>query len=247
MTPQKIEITKNANSLAKRAAYYFVQLAKKAISEYGKVLAAISGGSTPRQTFLLLAQEPFKSQVNWQLVHFFWVDERCVPPEHIENNYRMASEVLLKKVPIAEEHIHRIQGELPAEEAALKYEEHLRSFFDNRIPEFHIVLLGLGVDGHTASLFPNPQTVYNHTHWVLPIRHISPPPPLVDRVTLTPMILNNAKNVFFLVSGSEKAKILADVLNSSDQPKILPAQLVKLRNGNLVWLVDRTAAEFINH
>lgn len=246
MTAPKIEIAKNANSLARRAAQYFVQLANTAVNENGRFLVAISGGSTPRQTYQLLAQEPFVNQVAWQSIHFFWVDERCVPPEHIESNYKMACETLLSKVPIPEENIHRIKGELANKEAARIYEEHLHVFFPGRTPEFNLILLGLGIDGHTASLFPGPIDIYENNSWVLPIKHTTPPVPLIDRVTLTPLVLNSATKVIFVVSGTDKAKILADVLNGNDQPKVLPAQLVKPNNGNLLWLVDRAAAEFLD-
>lgn len=167
----------------------------------------------------------------------------AVPPDHADSNYRMADEALLSHIPLPPENIHRIPGELPAEEAAQDYEDELHRFFGGEIPCFNLVLLGLGGDGHTASLFPGMPAIPEKVLWVAAIIHNIPPPPLVDRVTLTLPVQNAATQVLFLVSGAEKAVRLAQVLFGSSQPGLLPAQAVKPVNGAVRWLVDRAAAE----
>jgi len=182
------------------------------------------------------------AQVGWEHVHFFWGDERCVPPGHAESNYRMADEALLSHIPIPTGNIHRVHGELSAKEAAQDYEDELRLFFGSETPHFNLILLGLGRDGHTASLFPGTPTVREKAHWVAAVSHNIPPPPLVDRVTLTLPVLNAATQMLFLASGAEKAERLAQVLHGSFQPDLLPAQAVKPANGTVRWLVDQAAA-----
>jgi 6-phosphogluconolactonase len=183
-----------------------------------------------------------RAQVKWDHVHFFWGDERCVPPSHADSNYRLANEALLCSIPIPEVNIHRIPGELPVKEAARNYEVELRRFFGSTTPRFDLVLLGLGEDGHTASLFPGNPAVREDAHWVAAVSHHEPPPPLVDRVTLTLLVLNAAAHVLFLVSGASKTDRLEQVLHGPFQPELLPAQTVKPIKGTVQWLVDQAAA-----
>jgi 6-phosphogluconolactonase len=236
-TPE-IEILPDAGSLAERAEGVFVQSVQAALKTGSRFTVALAGGSTPRQLYARLAA----AQIDWESVHIFWGDERCVPPGHPDSNFRMAEETLLGVISIPAGNIHRIPGEFPAEEAAQKYEAELRIFFGGVTPRFDLVLLGLGGDGHTASLFPGNPAVRERTRWVVGVRHDTPPEPLVDRITLTLPVLNAAANVLFLVSGAGKADRLAQVLHGPFQPELLPSQGMRPVDGILRWLVDQAAA-----
>jgi 6-phosphogluconolactonase len=191
--------------------------------------------------------EPLASQVDWSRVHILWGDERCVPPDHAESNYRMARETLLDRVPIPSAHVHRIHGEDDPEAAATRYEATLRAVL--RTPagrpgtgsgaRVDLVLLGLGVDGHTASLFPGSAAAREHTRWAMAEYSTAAS---MWRVTLTPAVLNAAAEILFLVSGSAKAGILNRVLEGPRRPGELPAQAIEPFNGRLRWFVDAEAA-----
>jgi 6-phosphogluconolactonase len=235
----------DALSLARAAARHFVNLAAEAIAVNGRFVVALSGGSTPGDLYALLATDEFASQVNWLRLHVFWGDERCVPPDCACSNYQTARESLLDHVPLLAQNIHRIQGELRPEEAAINYEATLRAFFADhgrkgpQAARFDLVLLGMGDDGHTASLFPGTAALREPARWVA--AHY------VDklgawRVTLTPLAINAAAQVTFVVSGANKAERLKDVLNGPYQPDNLPAQIIKPHNGHMLWLVDSAAA-----
>jgi len=234
----EIEIVQDSSLLAERAAGEFARLAGEALRTRIRFIVVLAGGSTPRQMYARLVSAP----LDWERIHFFWGDERCVPPGHAESNYRMADEALLSHIPIPTGNIHRIPGELPAEEAARLYEEELHSFFRGMPAHFDLILLGLGGDGHTASLFPGTPAAREKVRWVATVDHRLPPPPLVERVTLTFPVLNAAARVLFLVSGTDKAERLAQVLHGPFQPDLLPAQGVKPVNGSVHWLVDQDAA-----
>ena len=237
-----LEILADASSLAERAAGLFAQMAGEAARTVRRFAVALAGGSTPRQMYVLLAEPAFSSRVDWSRVHFFWGDERCVPPDHSDSNYRMVQEALLNHVPIPAGNIHRIPGELSPVDAARAYEHELQGFFVDGIPRFDLILLGLGEDGHTASLFPGSEALRETKRQAVAVSHSTPPPPLVDRVTLTLPVLNAAANVIFLVAGAGKAERLAQVLNGPFQPDNLPAQAVRPVSGYLLWLVDQAAA-----
>jgi 6-phosphogluconolactonase len=240
----------DAASLAWAAAEHFVTLAVEAIAARGQFAVALSGGSTPRATYALLASDEFAARVDWSRVHVFWGDERCVPPDHPDSNYQMAREALLDHVPLPARNVHRIRGEINPKEAAADYEHMLRSFFarnprgkvardDEPIPRFDLVLLGMGEDGHTASLFPATAALHEQTRWVVAY--------YVDklsawRVTLTPVAINAAAHVTFVVFGAAKAERLREVLAKPYQPDALPAQIVRPANGHLLWLADAGAA-----
>jgi 6-phosphogluconolactonase len=205
---------------------------------------ALSGGSTPRALYRLLASEPCRERLPWHAIHFFWGDERHVPPDHAESNFRMARETMLDAVPVPPENIHRIAAEEPdAARAALLYEAELRSFFaltKGEWPRFDLVLLGLGKDGHTASLFPGSAAVRERERLVVA--------PWVEaqqafRITLTPPVLSHARRALFLVSGAEKAAALRAVVEGERDPDRYPAQAVE---GNRLWLVDRAAARLLS-
>jgi len=234
----------DAEAVSRAAAQDFAELARAAMEERGRFCVALSGGSTPRRMYELLAEGPRWAQLDWRRVEFFWGDERGVPPEHPESNYGMAAAVLLGKLGIAPERIHRMAGELadPAE-AAARYQEELARVFatptDAPPPIFDLILLGMGPDGHTASLFPYGQALTERTRWVVgyTVARLGKP-----RITLTPPILNRAAELRVLVTGADKAGVLREALEGTRDPERLPVQLVVPEAGRLVWLVDRAAA-----
>jgi 6-phosphogluconolactonase len=227
-------------ALADAVARHVITIAGDTISTGGRFTLALSGGSTPRAAYQRLATGDLARQLDWQRIHVLWGDERCVPPDDPRSNYRMAKEALLDRVPIPPEHIHRIRGEDEPREAAADYEDELRSLMTRRDDEgLDLVLLGLGEDGHTASLFPGQPAVHEAEYWVMAV-----PAPTGDmwRITLTPAVLDLAKNVTFVVSGASKAQRLAEVLEGPFNPDLLPAQAIRPIHGRLTWMVDAAAA-----
>jgi 6-phosphogluconolactonase len=227
-------------ALADAVARHVVSLAADASSATRRFTLALSGGSTPRAAYSRLATDDLARQVEWSLVHVLWGDERCVPPDDPRSNYRMAKEALLDRVPIPPQQIHRIRGEDEPQEAATDYEDELRSLNGS----LDLVLLGLGEDGHTASLFPGQPAIHEAEYWVMAV-----PAPTGDmwRVTLTPAVLNLAGNVTFVVSGATKAQRLAEVLEGPFNPDLLPAQAIRPLQGRLTWMVDEAAAAQLRH
>jgi len=227
-------------ALADAAAARFVAAAEDAIASHGQFIVALSGGSTPRDTYLRLGTEALVSKVMWSRVQVLWGDERCVPPDHVESNYRMARETLLDRVPVPAANVHRIHGEDDPATAAEAYEATLRALL--RTPagaRIDLVLLGLGEDGHTASLFPGSAAVHEQTRWVMAARATAAS---MWRITLTPAVINAAAEVLFLVSGGAKAGILRRVLEGPRRPQELPAQAIAPSNGRVRWCVDAAAA-----
>jgi 6-phosphogluconolactonase len=232
--------------VARGAARLFIDYAWQSIAKDGKFMVALSGGNTPRQMFGLLASDEFRGQVDWAKVHVFWSDERAVPPTNAESNYGMARRELLIRVPIPEGNVHRMEAEKQSiGRAAHEYEEVLRKYLDlddHGFPRFHLIYLGLGKDGHTASLFPGGRVTRQTSRWVST--------PLVTklnmrRMTLTLPVLDAAMRVVFVVVGSEKEEILHAVLQEKPDPP-LPAQLVQPRNlGMKIFLVDKAAAAML--
>jgi 6-phosphogluconolactonase len=234
-----LQVYPDATTLAQAAAAHWVARAKEAIAAHGRFAVALSGGSTPRATYALLATPAWAGGVEWARVHVFWGDERCVPPDHPESNYRLAREALLDHVPLPRANVHRIPTEREPAQAAAEYERTLRRFFGpGSAPRFDLVLLGLGADGHTASLFPGTPAVCEYERWVV-AHYVSSL--AAWRVTLTPAVLNAADQVTFLVAGAEKAGVLDQVLTGAYQPDVLPAQVVRPASGSLLWLVDAAA------
>lgn len=247
----------DAEELALKAAHYFARLADQYVVGDGLFTVALSGGATPQAMFKLLAQEPYYSTVPWSEIYFFWADERCVPPEHADSNYRAANELLLSKVPVKPENIYRFNGEdeEPARAAEL-YSLKLQKFFSTGLaanrtitapmaayPRFDLVLLGLGADGHTASLFPH-TVALNSENKIAVANYV---PQLEQRrLTLSVGSINNARNVTFLVSGGGKAEAMRQVLTGPSQAETLPAQMVKPVSGTLLWLVDEAAASALS-
>ena len=242
-TPE-VRILGSAAELAREAAKVFVNRMDEALRGRGVFTVALSGGSTPRRLYSLLAsEESFRSRVVWEQIHFFWGDERPVPPDHPESNYRLADEAMLSRVPVPPDHIHRLAGENPdPARAAEQYEEVLRQFFRigrGEFPRLDLILLGMGLDGHTASLFPGTEALREKdrlvvANWVPQLK--------TRRITMTLPVLNQAKWVLFLVSGGEKAKTLATVLEEEGEAEALPSRLIRPVKGKVMWLVDRSAA-----
>ena len=236
-----ISIFPDMEQLSHAAARHVVQVANEALAVHGHFTIALSGGSTPKKLYSLLALEPYCKQIDWTKAEIFWSDERCVPPDDAESNYRLAHEVMLSKLPIPASQIHR----MPANQsdrvvAAIAYEQELRRVFDtDGIPSFDLIQLGLGPEAHTASLFPHQASLRETQRLVLYVTVPKPPPP---RLTLTPSILNAAKHVLFLVTGAEKANAVRAVLEGDYQPEEYPAQIVRPTQGEESWMLDTAAA-----
>ncbi len=234
----EIRILKTAEELFEVAAADFAAQASQAVEANGRFTVALSGGSTPKALYSLLAT---KSNIPWDKINFFWGDERYVPPGHPESNYRMANEALLSKVPVRPENVFRIHAEeKDAAAAALQYEHALKDFFHlsrGEFPRFDLVLLGIGTDGHTASLFPGTAAL-NETQRLVVANWV--PKFSTDRITFTFPVLNAAAYVIFLASGPDKAAILHQILENSSAD--LPSQRVHPSNGKLLWLIDAPAA-----
>lgn len=234
----EVKVYPDPDSLARAAAALLVSRAEDAIAARGRFTVALSGGSTPKAMHTYLRG----LKVEWARVHIFWGDERCVPPDHEHSNYRMARETLLDHIILPSENVRRIRGEADPEQAAADYENVLRSAFSDTPPRFDMIFLGMGDDGHTASIFPGTSAVNEQTRWVVAQAHDFPPPPLVTRLTFTPPLINAAAHVVVLVAGAGKAERLKQVLQGPYQPEVLPAQIVKPTNGRVVWMVDEAAA-----
>jgi 6-phosphogluconolactonase len=237
-----VHICTDKNVLFSQAADLFVKLANEAITSRGRFCVALSGGSTPRGVHTLLASEAYRQTVAWQKVYCFWGDERCVAPTHKDSNYRMADETLLSQVPIPQENVHRIRAERDPAEAANCYEQTLRQVFGVHTgtqPQFDLVFLGMGADGHTASLFPGTPVLHAEDHLVTAhfVEKLD-----AWRVTLTAAMINNSAYIAFLVAGEDKAATLKAVVEGDGQPEQYPSQLIQPTHGRLLWLVDQAAA-----
>lgn len=241
-----IQIAATVDELYLKAARLFTDQAIAAVNRAGFCSVVLSGGKTPQPFYALLANEAcFSHQIPWDKLFFFWGDERCVPPTHPDSNFKMVYETLLAKVPVPPENIFRIEAEQPDPVAAAKsYQSRLGIFFHlpgRTCPAFDIVILGMGSDGHTASLFPAAKSAYSEdcvtALWVDKLH--------AYRITLLPKALNNAKFILFLVAGLEKANTLREVLQGSYQPQHLPVQLIRPANGELLWLADQAAASLL--
>ena len=245
---REVRILHDGPAIARRAAELCIASAKTAVQQTGSFSIALSGGSTPKTLYSLLATDPtLRSQVPWDNIQFFFGDERHVPPDHADSNFRMANEAMLSKVPIKPEQIHRIKGEYPdAEKAALEYEQDLRSSFklaSGQLPRFDFFLVGMGEEGHALSLFPGTKALHDNgrlvmRNWVGKF--------YTDRITVTAPVANNAALVIFLVTRADKAPALKGILEGPYEPEQLPSQLFQPKNGKLLWLVDTAAAGMLS-
>src|SRR5215213_11632312 len=234
-----VHVYDNPEDLAEAAAREFAARADEAIGERGRFAVVFAGGSTPKATYEALARD-YAHRIDWSSVHVFFGDERGVPPDHEDSNYRMAREAFLDHVPVGS--VHRMQGELPPGEAEEAYEQDLRNFFGTEeLPRFDLILLGIGGDGHTASLFPETSALEVHDRWVVanPVLKLE-----TTRITLTVPVINAARAVYFLVAGEGKAEPVAKILEGDPDPREYPASLIQPANGP-TWMLDRAAASGI--
>jgi 6-phosphogluconolactonase len=250
--PKKTEVEyrvyDGADALSQAAAEHFLEKARAAVAANGVARIAVSGGSTPKRTFELLAnpREKYAASIPWAQIEIYWVDERMVPPDDKDSNYRMTREALLDKVPLGPERIFRIEGELEPEQAAARYESTIRNHLrleGAQGPVFDVLALGMGDDGHTASLFPHTEAI----HEMIRIAVANHVPQQKDswRVTLTWPVINQARDVFFLIAGKDKAQHVHDVLLGKYDPETLPSQLIRPSNGRLLMLLDKDAAALL--
>jgi 6-phosphogluconolactonase len=251
----QVRVYRDPEELALKAARLFARLADQYVIGCGRFTVALSGGSTPKAMFSVLSAEPFLDTVPWSSIYFFWGDERCVPPDHPDSNYRMTSETLLSKVPVPPANVFRIPAEVPdPDRAAEEYTATLTQFFltgpANRtgtaplssVPRLDLVFLGMGPDGHTASLFPHTAAI-EAGEQIAVANYVEKFK--THRITLTAATINNARNVTFVAAGQDKAETLRSVLEGSYQPNVYPSQLIRPRNGALLWLVDEAAARLL--
>ena len=227
------------DSLSRGALKDLLAVLDDAVAKRGRFVMALSGGHTPAMMYSLWADE-HRATTPWDRVHLFWGDERFVPQDDPLSNYRMTREKLISRVPIPPANVHPVPTNLPRpQQAAEAYEADLRKFFGSAPPEFDVQLLGLGVEGHTASLFPNSPALDDKQHWVAAVRAPAEPP---DRLTLTPVVLNLGRNTFFLVSGANKKEILAAIRDEPEsRPSVYPAGRIR-PSGRVIWYLDNAAA-----
>ena len=245
---REIRILADGAAIAKRAAQEFIQAATVAAREKGAFSVSLAGGKTPKALYSLLVTDPaLRSQVPWDKIQLFFGDERHVPPDHPDSNFRMATEAMISKSPMKPEQVTRIKGEYPdAGQAALEYERALREYFKlkgGEYPRFDLLLVGMGNEGHTLSLFPGTKALHADgriavRNWVGKL--------YAERITLTAPASSNAVQVIFMVTGADKAPALKAVLEGPFEPEQLPAQLLQPKNGKLLWLVDTAAGSMLS-
>ncbi len=239
----EITVAENLDELSRKAADEFVLVAEKAVRTKGVFTVALSGGSTPKGLYTMLSGVQYRNQVPWSKVCLFWGDERCVPHDHPDSNYRMIRETLIERVPVPKENVYRMPiGQANHSLDAMEYEQTIRAFFHlnaGERPRFDLILLGMGEDGHTASLFPFTAALEEAGHLAFAnyVEKLG-----AYRLTLTVPVINHAANVLFLVSGESKASVLKEVLQGEYQPQRLPSQFIRPINGRLLFMVDRMAA-----
>jgi 6-phosphogluconolactonase len=237
MKTPEIKVSPTAEALARAAAEMVVAEGEAAIELRGRFALALSGGSTPKAMHKILASDEFRDQLDWSKVEIFFGDERCVPPEHADSNYRMAKETLLSKVPIPGDNVYRMRGEIDPNEAANEYGQMLNEKFGDG--GLDLIFLGMGDDGHTASLFPGTEALREMKHRCV-ANHVEKLN--AWRITLTAPFINRASRVAILVSGASKAARLAEVLEGARDPERLPVQLIQPDPGQLTWMLDSDAA-----
>ncbi|GGK72699.1 6-phosphogluconolactonase [Rufibacter glacialis] len=237
-----IQVYKTTEELSKAAADLFVQAAQEAVQANGRFTVALTGGSSPEQLYRMLAQPPYRDLVPWQQTFVFWGDERWVNLEDDRSNAKMAFTTLLHHVPVPQEQVFPMWGEGEPEEFAIDYEKKLQSHFANMPAQFDLVLLGMGDDGHTASLFPGTPVLKERERWV---QAYYLEPQSMYRITLTAPCLNQARKIVFMTYGEKKAKALQEVLQGEHNPETYPAQLIQPQQGETVWLVDEAATSLL--
>jgi len=244
VSERQLRILESPEDLARAAAGLFAALAADAIARRGRFAVALAGGSTPKRLYEMLADGPYVANIDWPHLVIFWNDERAVPPDHPESNYKMAWDALLSRVPVDKARMHRMPGEATdADQAALDYQRRIACVFgvdlDGPPPIFDLILLGIGEDGHTASLFPYTAAIEETCRWVVANRVAQKN---THRLTMTLPILNRAAQVVFLVTGEGKASVVSEILEGPPDALRLPSQAVQPGNGQLHWFLDRSAA-----
>ena len=238
----KIQVFQTPEKLTEATAEFIVKTAKDAVSTRGRFAISLSGGHTPERLYTLLSKPPFVSQMPWDKTFVFWGDERCVPSDDPQNNARMAKVLLLNHITIPAANIYPIPVDMSPADAANDYEKTINNFFKEEAPRFDLILLGLGENGHTASLFPGTEVVFEKSRLV---KEVYVDEQKMFRITMTAPLINQAYNIMFLMEGAGKAEILNTVLNTAYQPEKYPAQLIKPVNGNLYWYMDQKAAALL--
>ena len=236
----KVSVFSDGNTLSTAAARFIEIISKKSIDKNGRFVIALSGGKTPSFLYNMLAQLPYSKALTWKNIFVFWSDERCVPADDEQNNSHMARKMLLDHVPIPTENIFPVQVQMPATKAAAHYEQMLKAFFKEEVPSFDLVLLGMGEDGHTASLFPGAKCSSSNDI----IQAVPKPGEVVERITFTPLLINQAKHILILVTGENKAVVLKKVLEGNKK-NMFPIQMIKPNAGKLLWYVDTAAASLL--
>ena len=244
--PGELRVVSSAEAVAQAAAELFVEICEQSIQARGRFRVALSGGSTPKRTYQLLASNALAQRVDWSHVDLFWGDERYVPHDDQNSNYRMTDEALLRHIQIPAANIHGVPTDVsPPEESAAAYETEIRNTFGDTgsIPAFDLIYLGLGTNGHTASLFPHSATLLEDSRLVVAdfVNEVN-----TWRISMTAPLLNHGRTVAFLVSGREKADVLRQVMLGPREPDRLPAQLI-VPDGKLLWLTDEAAASLLPH
>lgn len=242
-TPFRVIINDNPLELSDAGATFFSECAGHAVERKGFFTVALSGGSTPRGMHRRMAEEPFRSNISWEQTHIFWVDERCVPVEDPASNYGAACKDLIDRVPVIETNVHPMPVNMVPFEGATHYQREITNFFktaSSEIPVFDLILLGIGTDGHTASLFPGTSALQEQKQLISVVKGGMP---IVSRLTMTFPILNQAREVVFLASGKGKAGIIQAILEKKQRD--LPALGIRPRSGNLTWLLDREAVSLL--
>jgi 6-phosphogluconolactonase len=240
----EILIVSGAAELAREAARRFAAQAEACAKHAGRFTVALSGGSTPKAMFQILAEKPYAETIPWGSIYVFWGDERCVPPDHADSNYRMANETLLSKVQIPRENVFRIPAEdEDHDRAAASYSETMRKFFGEEQPRFDLVFLGIGPDGHTASLFPHTTALHVNDR-IAAANYVKKFQSW--RITLTADTINRARNIIFLVAGEDKAPALKEVIEGPRNTELYPSQLIEPSQGALLWMVDEAAAKLLS-
>ena len=244
MAEPKIIILNDPPDLFVHAAEEIAHIAGEAVSLHGEFTLCLSGGSTPAATYELLGTR-FHYSVDWKEVQFFWGDERCVPSDNPESNYGMANRTLLSKLGLRPEQVHRMRGELDPEKGALEYEAEIKkslSVGEGEFPRFDLIMLGLGDNRHTASLFPGAPEIHETKRMVVAVNVDAEPR---NRLSFTPPVINNAQRVMFLAAGANKAEAVRDILEGPRDPDKYPAQIVAPTNGELFWFLDKAAASLL--
>lgn len=236
----KLHIYKNKEEMSEALASWMCDVIESTLKEQEFFTLVLSGGSTPQLLYKTLVSDKFKDKINWGRIHVFWGDERVVPYADERNNARMAHELLLNKIDIPANHVHIMRTDIEPNFSTDAYRKMLHDFFDNTSTTFDLVLLGMGDDGHTLSLFPGSPIIEERKYWVNSVYNQEQE---MYRITLMPKIVNKAAKIAFMVDGEKKAKMLQQVLQGDFEPSKFPAQIIKPENGEIHWFVDEDAAQ----